>query len=551
MLRPLLLIALLLPPLAHAGSDGWLAVAHPGKAMQWQGHVPPEIARGKVPLGSLWKLFTWVYLVGNNAPDTPYLCPEVAAAGKGDEYCCEPGQRVARDLALTRSCGAYFARPRFAVLQPQPWRDWWLERVPQSTWLHDIDNLRPDFALPVADILTALRMLPAKERDLARDALLGRLMQPAWQDFLRDAGSGYRFKTFTWQNPHAGNGTMLGGAAGWLPDGTVFWIGGQGRSVDVLHAAAQTLPSRLPMPDGDGAVGGACVDVGFFTRYPVERILDSEGRTVATDGKLNGRYTLYFPGGNTLAINAAGRLTLEHEQGQPRISGRFPLEEYIARVVDREADAREPAAARALAIAARSWLLQNARFGRGCWQVDDDTRAQRVSANLPSPAAWRVAWSTEGLHLAGQPVLYHRDSREGGRLSWRDAVAQSRRGADYVQILADAFPRATFADADGGNSCQALPEAEQWLQRRSPRLVAALAGEPGFEPPGRISVCRLDYGNPYSDQRQQRIWVRALASRNDRLALLHEYLHIAFRHHPAGHDENHVEALARRLEDTL
>ena len=202
-------------------------------------------------------------------------------------------------------------------------------------------------------------------------------------------------------------------------------------------------------------------------------------------------------------------------------------------------------------MTARTWLVQNARFERGCWHIADDTRSQRVSPNPPGRDAWRAAWYTESLLLAGQPVMYHRDNPDGGRLSWQGAVARARAGSEFMDILAEAFPQAALANPDRSNSCRALPEAEAWLQRKLVRIRPQLQVEAGYEPPDSLSVCALDFGNPYSDQRQQRMWVRHWQGREDRVTLLHEYLHIAFRHHPHGHDETWTETLARRLEDTL
>ncbi len=54
-------------------------------------------------------------------------------------------------------------------------------------------------------------------------------------------------------------------------------------------------------------------------------------------------------------------------------------------------------------------------------------------------------------------------------------------------------------------------------------------------------------GRPYVDRERERIFVRGLYSLQERLDLTHEYLHLAFRAHPSGQDENYVESLARRL----
>lgn len=540
---------------ARADDHVWLATVPPDQPIRWQSAtadpIPERIQHGTVPLGSLWKLFAWTYLVGNDVPERPYVC-SASQPRVGEEYCCEPGQQIDRDLALIRSCGAYFA-PKRLGLQDAAWRTWWQKQAPHSAWLHDLSNQRPDFHLPVSDILHALQQVPVRERGLARTALQGRLLQPKWQGFLAEAGGAYRFKTFTWENPSR-PGSMLGGGAGWLASGQPFWIGGEGPSLDVMQRAGTVLPALLPPPAGpapSSADTGACVDVRFFAHYPLQAVLDSRQQPVTTPGHLNGRFQALFVNGNRIAIDSERQLLLSWDQAKPRLSARFALEEYIARVLDREADARETAAARALTVAARSWLLQNARFEHGCWQVDDDSRMQRVSPNPPTEAAWRAAWFTEGLVLQGQAVTYHLSRSDDGRLSWQQAVGQARNRRDYVQILAAAFPHASFAQPDGQASCRRLPQAEEWLRRNLIKARESLYGEPGFEPAEAVQVCLLNYGNPYSDQRQQRIWIRRLNSLDDRITLWHEYLHLAFRDHPNGRNENHIEHLAQHLAEAI
>ena len=62
-----------------------------------------------------------------------------------------------------------------------------------------------------------------------------------------------------------------------------------------------------------------------------------------------------------------------------------------------------------------------------------------------------------------------------------------------------------------------------------------------------MSVCLLPQGRPYADKQAQRIYVRPNPSLDGRIALTHEYLHLAFAHHPNGEDETYIEDLARRL----
>ncbi len=207
---------------------------------------------------------------------------------------------------------------------------------------------------------------------------------------------------------------------------------------------------------------------------------------------------------------------------------------------------RKPA--RALAIAARSYLVQNARIEAGCWRIKDSSATQRVSANPPTRDALAAAWFTDEIVLQGVPVRYHGDVSGPIRLAWRDALAQGRAGWDFDRILAAAYPQATLATLNGREECARLDAAEQWLTQVSATWSARLNREPGFEPlrqPPRI--CALAEGHPYSDQQRLRIYVRGWRTLDERVTLAHEYLHLALRFHPNGADDAYVERLARRL----
>jgi uncharacterized protein YfaQ (DUF2300 family) len=226
------------------------------------------------------------------------------------------------------------------------------------------------------------------------------------------------------------------------------------------------------------------------------------------------------------------------------------MSDYIARVIDREADATVTQAARALAIVARTWTIENAQFERGCFRVTDSSRMQRVSPNAPTPAARAAALFTDGLILQGTSVRYHRDTPAPGVMSWRAASDQARNGRAFDLILADAFPRASLAAVSGERECRRMQDADAWLTQMMPAWRRRLAAQAGFESPDSLSVCSLEYGHPYADRARQRIYVRGIATREDRIAVAHEYVHLAFRFHPRGGDESFVEGLARTLAET-
>jgi uncharacterized protein YfaQ (DUF2300 family) len=192
--------------------------------------------------------------------------------------------------------------------------------------------------------------------------------------------------------------------------------------------------------------------------------------------------------------------------------------------------------------------MQNARFEAGWWHIEDTSRTQRVSPNPPSDAALEAAWFTDDIVLRGSPVQYRRDGAGTNHLAWSSAVARDQSGWDFERILAAAYPQTTLASLSGREECARLDAAEAWLARSAARWQRRLAREPGYEAldaPAR--VCALGEGPAYSDQQRLRIYVRGWNSAEEQLTLAHEYLHLAFRFHPRGADEDYIERLARRL----
>ncbi len=264
---------------------------------------------------------------------------------------------------------------------------------------------------------------------------------------------------------------------------------------------------------------------------------------------MNGKYRLQFANNNTLDIVSNGSLSLQRSPGMaPQISGRFAINDYIARVIDREGDASNIEAARALAIAARSYLVQNANLEHGCWHIADATSRQRVSPNPASDSAQAAAWFTSDLILQGANVRYHNESPGTNRMSIKEASRQAAQGWNFERILASSYPQASIASLNGKTDCQPLTAAQTWLTGAAGKWQAILRREPGFENPDTPPVvCTLATGNPYSDQQRMRIYARGWRSLDERITLAHEYLHLALRFHPNGANEDYVEKLARRL----
>lgn len=529
----------------------WLAAQTPQQAQAVWLVGDVKATPKQVPLGSLWKLFVYNYSVDNGLPDQPYQCHAGKVAAVGDEYCCSQDEAVTRDVALARSCGAYFAPQRLQI-DVKHWRQYWQKQVPDVVWLHELRNMQPQTQSSVQDILTAMQSMSAQSVAQSRQALLGRVLQPQWSGVLPNLGGAYRFKTFTWQHPQYA-GAYFGGGAGWLADGTVFWLGGTGSSREVMLKAAPTLAQRLPVREhAQQKYDEACITVRYFKRYPIDNIsLVGKPALRVNSGTLRGQYAVTFSNGNALTIQSNGELSWLMRKGKPQIWGKLGLQEYVARVLDREADASKTEAAKALSIAARSYVFQNAQFHQGCWQMDDDSRTQRVSPNPASAAAKTIVAMTEDLTLAGSPIYYHQNKSAANTLNWQAAVKRGELGDNYLAMLHEAYPNASWRLNSQAQQCQRLPQAEQYIEQNSRELRQKLSDIAGFEPVVGLKVCRLDYGNPYSDQQTLSMFVRGWRSENDRITLWHEYLHLALRYHPNGSDEVLIESKAKQLAQHL
>jgi len=497
----------------------------------------PLPANLEAPLGSLWKLFVYAYQIDRGLPDPGYAC---TGQDREEVYCCKAGERIDRDQALVRSCGLYFAPQRLG-LQADEWRDYWQARRAPD-WLLDLDGLQPQRRVAIGELLDSLTTLPAQAE--ARRVLLDVPVSAADGALLGPLGSRLRVKTWSWL-ADGDTQARQGGFAGWLVDGTPLWAGGSGTSQGVLKRHTEALGKVLPAPWP--AEPGGCVEVALFDRYPLRGLSRADGGAVSQSGALRGHYRVAFANGNTLEIESQGELFLLAGE-QPRLVARLSREEYVARVLDREATAQPAEAAKALAVSIRSYLLQNGERRSECLAIRDSSAQQRVAPRPASAAARDIAAWTADLVLAGSPVTYHADQPGVDRLAWSQAIEQAQVGLRYDAILARAFPRASLSRWDRPvAACQPLPAAEDWLhkQRRSWREL--LDREPGYAETAEFAVCRLYSGNPHVDRERRRIYVRGLQSLQDRLDLAHEYLHLAFDAHPNGQDETYIEGLARHL----
>jgi uncharacterized protein YfaQ (DUF2300 family) len=486
----------------------------------------------QTPLGSVWKLFVYAWVVDTGAREPAYQC---RGQSKEEVYCCTSGGQVERDQALVKSCGLYFEPARLGISGAE-WRQYWQARQ-APPWLQDLQALQPATRVSVAEMLQVLARLPAQEQ--ARRVLLDVLLNAADGNVVGELGSRLRVKTWSWLNDHD-PASRQGGFAGWTADARPIWAGGRGTSQRVLGDYAQALSAVLPVEWP--AEAGRCVEVGLFSRYPLSRVL--AGERVVESGPLRGEYRVEFNNGNALDIHSDGELFLLND----KLVARLDREEYVGRVLQREASAEPVEAAKALAVAIRTYLLQNASRNGDCLSIDDSSHRQRVAPRPASVEARQIAAWTSDLVLAGSTVTYHAEQAGQDKLSWQQAVEQARAGQRYDAILLHAYPRASISRWDNPvASCEALPAAQDWLQKQRRSWRQRLESEAGYNETGTFAVCRLAFGRPYVDRERQRIYVRGVQSLQDRLDLTHEYLHLAFEAHPNGQDETYIEGLARHL----
>ncbi|MCA1863935.1 DUF2300 domain-containing protein [Janthinobacterium sp. HSC-3S05] len=550
--RPALMLATLLATPAFSASldvawwrDGKIEV----RQLRQGGTAPPPFDGARqVPLASLWKLFVYVY-----ASDNKVAMPDYRCGGRDPEevYCCDAGQSIGHDAALAQSCGPFFSPGRL-LITAIPWRKYWTGRLGSApagdfAWLADPAQLAPKRTVRLDSLLRALDSIPAASRVDAEAALLRVVLDGRGAGTARWFGSQLRVKTYSWHEQRRAD-ERIGGAAGWLADGTPIWFGGAGGSSNVFEQWAPRLAASLPKVGA--ADDGGCVVVDYFKRYPIRAVRGERG--VAAVGPLNGRYHVQFDNGQNLALRSSGELMLLQEKGgRPQLRGRFGVNEYVARVLDREASTGEPEAAKALAIAARTYLQQNAVTVAGCQQIADSSATQRVSPSPATPAALAIARWTDQLIVDGVTVRYHSNQASEGTMAWSEAVRQAKQGKHYDELLATAYPGGALSTfGNTGARCRRLAQNEGWLARSVPRWQRVLLREAGYEaPPQAPLVCALQSGAPYSEQSRNRIYMRPLATREDRITLAHEYLHLGLRNHPRGQDEEYVERLARRLVD--
>jgi len=255
----------------------------PGEILAAPPAATPLDRRLETSLGSIWKLFVYVYLSERDLAAPDYTCD--GSAPKDEAFCCAPGSTVGVDQALACSCGLFFAPSRLNVTA-EDWRVFWGGRtLPRdAAWLLDLSRVVPDTRVSVASLLAALAAVPPRGRQRAERALLD-VVVAAQPLPARHLGATLRVKTWTWDDPTRA-GTHAGGFAGWLADGTPVWARGEGGGMQVLQRWAPALARHFA--DVRPPDESECVSVDFFARYPIRQVVERASGVPATAGLSEG-----------------------------------------------------------------------------------------------------------------------------------------------------------------------------------------------------------------------------------------------------------------------
>lgn len=498
-------------------------------------------------LGSIWKIFSYFYLIESGIHPRDYVC---RGQNPDDVFCCEKGSQVDLDSALVKSCSPYFAPGRLEI-PDQVWSQFWTSHVHLSyEWLTNLSSLTPERKVPVFELVEALGMLRKFDQSFKKiNQTLGRVpIDGTAKGAIKDLGLLLRIKTYTWESGDQ-EGRFIGGFAGWTQDGSVIWAGGRGSGKSVIKTWSKDILSLSHLwvrPESED-----CVNVAYFDRYPIKSVKNALTNESVPNGSLYGQYVVSFLNDNQLVIESRGDLTLTETKGNgPKISAVFKMSEYIARVIDREVSTSPLEATRALSVAMRTHLYQNAKYLGGCFATKDSTSMQRVSTNPPSFVAMKVAQWGDRLIVKGVPRLrYHSDTSGPNILSWKQAVTLAKDGLSFDEILRAAYPAGSLAIAEdrGLQACRSLLKVQSWLSVRRVLWVRRLSGIQGFQEPQDLKICRSPSSQPYSDLKNNIIYMRDFGDVEDQLTVAHEYLHMAFKHHPRVSDEKFIEQLAQEL----
>ena len=503
----------------------------------------------QTPLGSLWKLFLYIFIVENQITPEPYKC---TGNDPNEIFCCKPQKRIDIDKALIKSCGLFFDKVRSDILKSShgAWRLFWENELGlKYEWLTNLNELRPGKIVNVRDLLTSLLRTNKLSHTTirTREVLPEVLISGTAKGAVRLLGSSLKVKTFTWDDPSR-IGKFIGGIAGWLNDGSAIWVLGKGKGSQVINLWGREINQRIL--GGLNSFSSNCVRVKFFDRYPISKVFNLNTNQLSNEGPLKGDYKIIFKNGNSLKFNSTGGFHYKRSTDETSIIGLFNINEYIARVLEREVSVDPEEAAKAFAILARTYLINRAQFKDKCFVIPDSSHYQRVSIHNPSESSLAISNWTDGLILNNiDDIQYHSTTNSHNRISWTFAKKLAKDKLFFDEILKIGYPTGILSVMKSklSQNCKRLPLIKNWLDSRSVLWGNRLKREVGYESPDSVIVCELTLGNPFSDLENNRIFVKSMRTQNDKITIAHEFLHISFKNHPLGNDEGFIERTAIKL----
>lgn len=522
--------------------------AQNGQIVQAKGpdfNFEPTQSDSLVPLGSLWKLFVSAYIIENKLNLPPFRCE-----GKQSEelFCCKKGESIDFDQALAKSCGLYFSPERLGINKTS-WRSFWRNQVEVSEdWIGNLEKMQPGTKVSRNELMKELAKIPDHFREFPelQRKLLGVVVNGTAADSIRYLGTSFRVKTYTWRDEPSL--PFSGGFAGWLQNGNVVFAEGTGSGGKLIKSFAGVL-EKLALENLTASKSSACVRVKYFEQYPISTII-SEDRKQQIQGAatLQGRFTIYFKNGSQIHFNnSSSHLKVDSNR---KIIGDYTFEDYIARVLQREVSAQPVEATKAFAVAARTYVLQNASASKDCYEVPDSTHFQRVAiGDLDSRFLNLARWS-EGLILTGKSNLrYHSTSSVKGQLSWTRAKELAEAGLYFDQILLDAYAAIKFDlfTHQHYEPCLPLTGALEFLDTKQTQWQSYLKRKVGYSHLAKVNVCKTNLKNPYSNYSRGLIFLPQFKTEEDQISLAHEFVHLSFQNHPLSRDEGFVEETARSL----
>lgn len=493
----------------------------------------------KIKIGSLWKLFSYVYLVENNQKVEDYQC-----TGKleDERFCCDRGYSINMDMSLIKSCGLYFDVSRVQI-DSVLWDKFWSEKMQSPfPWLSNYKNLTANSEASIKELLIALKRLRlfVKNRERIEDTLSRVTVAGTGKQGLVGLGTTLKFKTFTW--------AKKGGLAGWGADGSTFLAISAGKSSKVLEEWSSDIAQMMNVSSVNSK--GANVRVKFFAQYPIKMINNLDTRKEVKEGVMSpGKYEVIFQNGNRLNVTSNNQLQVVKKNSQIQIYGKFTIDEYVARVIDREISPSPEEAAKAFSILIRTYLLNNSHKSFNVYEIDDSSRFQRVSPSVPTKEALKIANWGHNLVLKNTPHLtYHLSEDAPHRLSWARAIMMAKNNENFLSILNSQYDSNNLSFLnDSSDQCRPLEVLQKWVNNNKKKWQKVLSGIQGFSEPKKVVVCQSNNGKQYADLENDTIYVNFQNNSEDLITTAHEYLHLAYKNHPRTNDEDEIESLARKL----